>query len=75
VRVDYDEAARWLLVHRGRLRVAANLGEAEATLALGRPADKPVVLLASAPGVSIAPDAVTMPPATFAIIELGDGPT
>jgi maltooligosyltrehalose trehalohydrolase len=72
VRVDYDEAARWLLVHRGRLRVAANLGEAEATLALGRSADKPVVLLASAPGVSIAPEAVTMPPATFAIIDLGD---
>ena len=33
----------------------------------------PVALLASAPGVSIAPDAVTMPPATFAVIDLGEG--
>jgi maltooligosyltrehalose trehalohydrolase len=28
VRVDYDEEARWLLVHRGPLRIAANLGAA-----------------------------------------------
>ena len=27
VAVDYDEAARWLVVHRGQLRIAANFGE------------------------------------------------
>ena len=27
VRVEYDEAARWVIVHRGALRVAANLAE------------------------------------------------
>ena len=75
VRVDYDEDARWLLIHRGRLRIAANLGEAEAILAIGEPAANPVALLTSAAGISIAPDAVTMPPATFAIIDLSPGPS
>jgi maltooligosyltrehalose trehalohydrolase len=75
VRVDYDEDARWLLIHRGRLRIAANLGEAEATLAIGEPAAKPVALLTSAPGISIGPGAVTMPPASFAIIDLSPGPS
>ena len=28
VAVDYDEAARWLVVHRGGLRIAANFDEA-----------------------------------------------
>jgi maltooligosyltrehalose trehalohydrolase len=27
VTVDYDEAARWLVLHRGRLRIAANFDE------------------------------------------------
>ena len=53
VRVDYDEDARWLLIHRGRLRIAANLGAADAILPLGPPAAKPVALLASAPGISV----------------------
>ena len=34
------------------------------------PRPTPVPLLASAPGISVAPDAVTMPPATFAVIDL-----
>jgi maltooligosyltrehalose trehalohydrolase len=75
VRVDYDEDARWLLIHRGGLRIAANLGEAEAILAFGKPAARPVPLLSSAAGVSVEPDAVTMPPATFAIIDLSPGPS
>ena len=75
VHVDYDEDARWLLIRRGELRIAANLGEAEAILPLGEPAANPVALLTSAPGISIAPDAVTMPPATFAIIDLSPGPS
>ena len=37
VRVDYDEDARWLLMHRGQLIIAANLGEAEAILPSARP--------------------------------------
>ena len=70
VHVDYDEDARWLLVHRGRLRIAANLGSAEAAIPLASGTAKPVPLIASAPGISIAPDAVTLPPATFAVLDL-----
>jgi maltooligosyltrehalose trehalohydrolase len=38
VRVDYDEQARWLVVHRGRFRVVANLagGEQALHVAAGR---------------------------------------
>jgi maltooligosyltrehalose trehalohydrolase len=32
VRVEFDEDARWLVVHRGAMRVAANLGDAEQRL-------------------------------------------
>ena len=32
VQVDFDEDARWLVVHRGRFRVAANLSAAEQRL-------------------------------------------
>ncbi len=67
VRADFDEDARWLLVHRGRLRIAANLGAAAARLPLGRPAA--AVLAASAPGVAVDRDTVTVPPAALAVIE------
>jgi malto-oligosyltrehalose trehalohydrolase len=71
VRVDYDEDARWLLIHRGRLRIAANLGAADAVIPLGKAAGTaPSALIASAAGVSVEPDSVTMPPASFAIIDL-----
>ena len=71
IHVDYDEDARWLLVHRGQLRIAANLGPSEATIPLGGGTAKPVPLIASVPGLSISPDAVTLPPATFAVLDLG----
>jgi len=32
IKVDYDETARWIVVHRGRYAVAANLSENEQTL-------------------------------------------
>ena len=70
VQVDYDEDARWLLVHRGRVRIAANLGSVEAAIPLASGTAKPVPLISSAPGISIAPDAVTLPPATFAVLDL-----
>jgi malto-oligosyltrehalose trehalohydrolase len=70
VQVDYDEDACWLLIHRGQLRIAANLGQADATLPLGNPKTTPVALITSGPGLSIASGAVTLPPATFAILDL-----
>jgi maltooligosyltrehalose trehalohydrolase len=67
VRADFDEDARWLLVRRGRLRIATNLGDQPARLALGERGTG--VLAASNPGVAITQDTVTMPPAAFAVIE------
>jgi maltooligosyltrehalose trehalohydrolase len=67
VHADFDEDARWLLVRRGRLRIAANLGAKAVRLPLGQPGTG--VLAASSPGVTIKQDMVTMPPATFAVIE------
>jgi malto-oligosyltrehalose trehalohydrolase len=87
VRVDYDEDARWLLIHRGQLRVAANLGPADAAIPLakpapapaagaaaepaGRPGAEPVLLITSDPGASVSSGAVVLPPASFAVVDLG----
>jgi 1,4-alpha-glucan branching enzyme len=67
VQADFDEDARWLLVRRGRLRVVANLGSKAVRLPLGQRGTG--VLAASSPEVAIKQDTVTMPPATFAVIE------
>ena len=67
VDVTYDEDARWLVVRRGGLRVAVNLGRRAARLPLGRSAT--ALLAASGPGVTIERNAVTMPAATFAVVE------
>lgn len=32
MRIDVDEAARWIVVHRGALAIIANLGETPATV-------------------------------------------
>ncbi len=73
VAADFDEDARWIMVRRGRLRIAANLGPEAAKLALGQPGTG--VLAASSPGVTIQHDRVTIPPAAFAVIETrGPGP-
>jgi maltooligosyltrehalose trehalohydrolase len=67
VRADYDESARWLLVRRGRLRIVANLGTEPVHLPLGQPGTG--VLAASSPGMAIQQDTVTVPPASFAVVE------
>jgi maltooligosyltrehalose trehalohydrolase len=64
VRVDYDEGARWLVAHRGGLRVAVNLGETPAEL----PVAAAEVLLASDPGISVKPGAVLLPAASLAVV-------
>ena len=51
VRADYDESKRWLVLHRGRLRVVVNLGEHARRLPLGRPGT--AVLAASRTGVTL----------------------
>jgi malto-oligosyltrehalose trehalohydrolase len=69
VSADFDENARWIMVRRGRLRIAANLGTAPVQLSLGQPGTG--VLAASSPGVAIQQDTATLPPAAFAVIETG----
>jgi hypothetical protein len=56
------------MVQRGRLRIAANLGHSAQRLPLG--GRGAAVLTASSPGVTLDGDTVTMPAATFAVIEV-----
>jgi malto-oligosyltrehalose trehalohydrolase len=81
VRVDYDEDARWLLVHRGNLRIAANLagpaqGKAAARILVGLSgAGQASVLAASNEGVCVADGAVLLPPESLAVIDVSDPPS
>ena len=67
VQAGFDEDARWIMVRRGRLRIAANLGAQAVRLPLGQRGIG--VLAASSPEVAIHQDTVAMPPAAFAVIE------
>ncbi len=72
-RVDCDEDARWLLVTRGPLRIAANLGTSTASIPLtsastGR---APALLAASDPDITVKPEAITLPPASFVVVDIG----
>jgi len=68
VRADYDEAGRWLVARRGRLRIVANLGSSAQSLPLGGPGT--AVLAASLPGVKLDGEAVMMPAGSFAVVEI-----
>jgi malto-oligosyltrehalose trehalohydrolase len=66
VEASWDETARWLLVRRGRLRIAANLGPDAQRVPLGAAGAR--VLVSSAGRVAISGDAISMPPASFAVV-------
>jgi maltooligosyltrehalose trehalohydrolase len=74
VRVDYDEAGRWLVVYRGPLRIAVNLADipveipVEAPIAAGY-AGSASILLASDPDISLIPGRLTLPATSFAVTE------
>jgi len=68
VRADHDEQGRWLVVHRGRLRIAVNLGPMPQRLPLGAAATG--ALASSSPAITLDADAAVMPPTTFAVIEV-----
>jgi maltooligosyltrehalose trehalohydrolase len=74
VRVDYDEAARWLLVTRGPLRIAANLGTAAVRIPLtheaGAPSPSPALIASSVPEVTITSEEISLPPASFAVVDV-----
>jgi maltooligosyltrehalose trehalohydrolase len=65
VTVDFDEEARWIVVHRGTLRVAANLGYSPLSvrLAPGR------VLLASHDAIELSDGELALPPQSLAIVQ------
>jgi maltooligosyltrehalose trehalohydrolase len=70
VSAHYDDDARWIVVHRGAVRVAANLSSEPRTVPLRTPEAAPGILLASAPGVRIegAGGDVVLPPESAAVI-------
>ncbi len=75
VRADYDEEARWLLVTRGSLRVAANLGTAPVELPLTSAPSasedrSATLLLTSTPDITIESGTILLPPASFAVAEI-----
>ena len=65
VDVDFDEDARTVVLHRGRLRVAANLGGDAVNVDLRTPVDR--ILLASEPAEG-EETALTLNPESFAIV-------
>jgi maltooligosyltrehalose trehalohydrolase len=71
VRAEFDEEARWLVVHRGPLRVVANLGDAAAGVPLGPGGTAPGVLLASEPGIRVEQRVIIMPPASLGVVAAG----
>ena len=75
VRVEYSEEERWLVLHRGPLRVAANFGDAGARLPLGPVGQaapgQPEVLLASDKDVSLNQGAIAMGPVSLAVVDAG----
>ena len=68
VEVAYDEEARWLVVARGGLRVAVNLGAERQALPLDGPPLS--VLLSSAPGFVYRDGRIELDPETLAVVEL-----
>jgi maltooligosyltrehalose trehalohydrolase len=66
--VAFDEEARTVVLHRGTLRVAINLGGDTVTIDLNAPIER--ILLASEPAEG-ADTALTLDPESFAIVALG----
>jgi len=66
VAVDYDEAARWIVITRGPLRVVAHVGSAPAQV----PLPGAELVLASDPAVTLSGGSVSLPPMTVAILRV-----
>jgi maltooligosyltrehalose trehalohydrolase len=65
VAVSYDETARWLVVHRGALRIAANLGDERRELPI---ADSEVLL--STGSATPAHTGLTLDPQSAAVVRV-----
>ena len=64
--IDYDEDRRWIVMHRGRLAVACNLGAETVDV----PLTGEVVLCSASP--SVGATATEMQPYSFAILRSVD---
>jgi maltooligosyltrehalose trehalohydrolase len=69
LRVGFDEQDKWLLVERGRVRVACNLGPRRVSIEIGRGAE---LLLSSAAHVVLHQSRVELCPDSAAILRLPD---
>ncbi|AHH99731.1 malto-oligosyltrehalose trehalohydrolase [Kutzneria albida] len=68
LRVEFDESARWIVLHRGELRLACNLGAQPAALPLTGE-----VLFSSGPGVLAEEDSLHVPAETAVLLRLRSG--
>ncbi|MED7954220.1 malto-oligosyltrehalose trehalohydrolase [Streptomyces sp. BE303] len=66
VRAEFDDAAGWLVVHRGRYRTAVNLGTAPVAVPLGGEAE----VVAGYGGYAVAGDGLTLEPDSVALLRL-----
>ncbi|MCW2541999.1 MAG: maltooligosyl trehalose hydrolase [Frankiales bacterium] len=64
VNIDFDEAGQWLVMHRGRLLVAANLGDADRAV----PVRATSVLLSTDPAARLDKDQIVLPRDAAAIL-------
>ena len=73
VHADFDEEARWLLVRRGSLRIAANLGSEPVRLPVttGAGSAPSSLLAASTPDITVESGVISLPAASFAVADTG----
>ncbi len=73
VRAEFDEEARWLVVHRGPLRIVANLADdrADVPICTGDATCDAAILLGSDPAISVGQGVLAMPPASIAVVAAG----
>ncbi len=65
LKVDFDEAQRWLVVHRGSFRLACNLATEKRTLPIGS-----VDIVLANGSTEATSDAVTLAPESFALLRV-----
>ena len=71
VDVSYDDERRWLVVHRGRLRVVANLAAERQVVPLDRPAID--VLVSTEPGFAFGPSGVALDGESAVVVRVAAG--
>jgi maltooligosyltrehalose trehalohydrolase len=71
VHVSVDEDARWLVVHRGPLRIVVNVGASEVSIPRDscRLPGAAVTLLAGQPGIILNEYSLRVPGATFGVVD------